>query len=438
MTMRGLGEEIAVLDGVDLPNYYDRGRVIDASAGANYSGGSSWPGDLPLTPSNAGLAGVDQDLIGTYDRIENYYNRGKVIDASAGANYSGGSSWPGDLPLTPSNAGLAGEMDTFAKNIAVPMEALLLQRYLVAIGVKLTPDGVWGKASEDAMARFSQQMDGGEFISNLADVKVAISPFARGRMVLIKKPEVLFKIINMMKDKARRGEALAGMPRHRIPGYYDRGAVIDASAGANYSGGSSWPGNLPLTPSNAGLAGFAGTGRASSPEGDDNDLIGYYNRGQVIDASAGANYSGGSSWPGNLPLTPSNAGLADYPGYYKVKGSVIDASAGANYSGGSSWPGNLPLTPSNAGLAGLGAMVPSDNVSDAAFKRKLYGNQISTFCRLCARDRVLAMKRAGMMALRAGNRSKAELIGRKLVGMRALRQNILRSTGVALPRSIAA
>lgn len=54
-----LSEEIAVLDGFEIPGYYNRGRVIDASAGANYSGGSSWPGDLPLTPSNAGLAGLD-------------------------------------------------------------------------------------------------------------------------------------------------------------------------------------------------------------------------------------------------------------------------------------------------------------------------------------------------------------------------------------------
>jgi hypothetical protein len=146
----------------NIPHYYSAGRVIDASAGANYSGGSSWPGDLPLTPSNAGLANVDQDL------VNGYYNRGRVIDASAGANYSGGSSWPGDLPLTPSNAGLAGSYE--------------------------------GRPLEDS--------------------------------------------------------DLYGSTMEAVPGYYNAGRVIDASAGANYSGGSSWPGDLPLTPSNAGLAGL--------------------------------------------------------------------------------------------------------------------------------------------------------------------------------------
>jgi hypothetical protein len=202
-------EEIAVLDGVNIPSYYNRGKVIDASAGANYSGGSSWPGDLPLTPSNAGLASADRDLV-------NYYTKNRVIDASGGANYSGGSSWPGDLPLTPSNAGLAD-----------------------------------------------------------ADLSQAAM---------------------------------------RIPGYYNAGKQIDASAGANYSGGSSWPGDLPLTPSNAGLAGTYDGMSIYGLDGHYGSTMeavpGYYDAGKQIDASAGANYSGGSSWPGNLPLTPSNAGLA--------------------------------------------------------------------------------------------------------------------------------
>ena len=431
--MRGLGEEIAVLEGFgDIPSYYDRGQVIDASAGANYSGGSSWPGNLPLTPSNAGLAGLgnaNEDLISYYDHLPNAYTRrGKVIDASAGANYSGGSSWPGDLPLTPSNAGLAGapisQMQDILKQTPVPIDALLLQRYMVAMGVKLVPDGVWGEGSFRAVAAVAKAEQPSLTMDEiLAATRKVFVPFARGRMVLITDPSILLKIFTLLKAKAERGEALAG-----IPSYYNRGSVIDASAGANYSGGSSWPGNLPLTPSNAGLA-----GDLASHVGDDDDLVGYYNRGQVIDASAGANYSGGSSWPGNLPLTPSNAGLAGYPGYYDA-GQVIDASAGANYSGGSSWPGNLPLTPSNAGLAGLGAMDPSDNVADRVLKSRLYGNQVPTFCRLCAQAKLKAMRAAGFRALKMGNRNQAELIGRKLLGMRAIRSNILRGTGIRLPR----
>lgn len=200
-------EEIAVLDGI--PDYYTKSRVIDASGGGNYSGGSSWPGDLPLTPSNAGLADVDRDLV-------NYYSKSRVIDASGGGNYSGGSSWPGDLPLTPSNAGLAD-----------------------------------------------------------ADLAQAA---------------------------------------RKIPGYYDAGKVIDPSAGGNYSGGSSWDRYLPLTPSNAGLAGTYDGRSIHALDGHYGSTMeavpGYYDAGKQIDASAGANYSGGSSWPGNLPLTPSNAGLA--------------------------------------------------------------------------------------------------------------------------------
>ena len=75
-------------------------------------------------------------------------------------------------------------------------------------------------------------------------------------------------------------------------------------------------------------------------------------RRNVIDASGGANYSGGSSYAPRLPLLPSSVGLAGIPSVLPTKRGVIDYSGGANYSGGSSWTSRLPLTPSNAGLAG--------------------------------------------------------------------------------------
>jgi hypothetical protein len=228
-----------------------------------------------------------------------------------------------------------------------------------------------------------------------------------------------------------------------IPTYYQRRNVIDASAGANYSGGSSWPGDLPLTPSNSGLADA------------DEDLLTYYEKMNVIDASAGANYSGGSSWPGDLPLTPSNSGLAgrdgmydghrvedidkhygssigslegensrNIPGYYN-RGPVIDASAGANYSGGSSWPGDLPLTPSNAGLAELALSEPLDGVSDAAFKTRLFANQCAVFDRLASQSKLKNLKRIALQARRSGDIGRANAIGRTIRSLRGLRRNIL-------------
>jgi hypothetical protein len=107
--MRSLGDEIAVLDGMDIPPEYSRRNVIDASSGANYSGGSSYAPGLPLLPSNAGLASADEDLARGYGIAAGVLPpRTGVIDASGGANYSGGSSYAPGLPLLPSNAGLAG------------------------------------------------------------------------------------------------------------------------------------------------------------------------------------------------------------------------------------------------------------------------------------------------------------------------------------------
>jgi hypothetical protein len=438
---RGLGEEIAVLDGLaDVPGYYDAGQVISPSAGGNYGGGSSWDSAIPLTPSNAGLAGLG---LASADLVS-YYDAGQVISPSAGADYSGGSSWDPALPLTPSNAGLAqADLDVLGK-IGAPAETLQLQRLLRAAGVQLTPDGVWGAGSARAVATWAMKRYGKptSMPEALMETNRTFVPFARGKMVFITKPKVLLEVLEEIKMKADRGEALAG-----IPGYYNAGQVISPSAGANYGGGSSWDPALPLTPSNAGLA-LA-----------DADLRNYYDAGQVISPSAGANYGGGSSWDSAIPLTPSNAGLAGLglanadlvsyydkiPGYYSQRG-VISPSAGADYSGGSSWDPALPLTPSNAGLAGLGQTDPSDAVSDKAFKTKLYGNQAATFCKLCAQAKLQAMKKAGILALRSGNRAKAEVIGRKLVGMRSLRQNILRGgspaqlaarrAGIALPTAI--
>jgi len=140
---------------------------------------------------------------------------------------------------------------------------------------------------------------------------------------------------------------------------------INASNGANYSGGSSYPENngIPLMTSSIGLAGMAAA---------DQDVLFAYNQ---INASNGANYSGGSSYPEQnaIPLMTSSIGLAgmgsmrgfadadllayangvgQIPNTLPARMNVLDASGGANYSGGSSYAPGLPLLPSSAGLAG--------------------------------------------------------------------------------------
>jgi hypothetical protein len=194
--MPHLGEEIAVLDGLELggldispaqseaasvqaSNVRIRKNVIDASSGANYSGGSSFPdsGRIPLMPSTVGLA--DADLLAYQKTVSVLPPRRNVIDPSMGANYGGGSSFPdsGGTPLLPSNAGLAGCVG--GCYAGVPLGEL------------------------DAYFGTSLSVQGRENV--------------------------------------------------RI-----RKNVIDASSGANYSGGSSFPdsGRIPLMPSTVGLAGL--------------------------------------------------------------------------------------------------------------------------------------------------------------------------------------
>jgi hypothetical protein len=303
-----LSEEIAVLDGFDgIPNEYNAGPQFDLTAGANYSGGSSWNPVMPLTPSNAGLAGADTDLEQAYSAgmrgrgrgIPDFYDAGSQFDITAGANYSGGSSWNPRMPLTPSNAGLAFVDDDLAQAYTSGM---------------------------------------------------------------------------------RRGG--------RIPNEYDAGPQFDITAGANYSGGSSWNPVMPLTPSNAGLAGTYDGHRLQ-------DLDGLY----------------GST-------------LGAIPNEYNA-GPQFDITAGANYSGGSSWNPVMPLTPSNAGLAELSAIEPMDGIFDNVFKARLFRNQIPAFTRLASQAQVLKLRNAAAAAARGGNRTKAEMLGMCLRKCRAMRRNIL-------------
>jgi hypothetical protein len=204
---------------------------------------------------------------------------------------------------------------------------------------------------------------------------------------------------------------------------------------------------MPLTPTQAGLASVPDLDLAqvySKGMRSLKSIPSDYNPGPQISPTAGANMTGGSSWDPNMPLTPTQAGLSGtYEGHklteiekyygstltagpaaYDV-GRQLDPTAGANYKGGSSWDPTMPLTPSNAGLAELSAVEPMDGIADKIFKSKLYTSQIPVFKRLASQAKVAGVKKTGIAALKQGNVNKAKLLGRVLQKMRAMRRGIL-------------
>jgi len=128
-----------------------------------------------------------------------------------------------------------------------------------------------------------------------------------------------------------------------------------------------------------------------------------------------------------MPLSEEIAvldGFDGIPNEYNA-GPQFDLTAGANYSGGSSWNPVMPLTPSNAGLAELSAIEPMDGIFDNVFKARLFRNQIPAFTRLASQAQVLKLRNAAAAAARGGNRTKAEMLGMCLRKCRAMRRNIL-------------
>ncbi|MFQ5339968.1 MAG: hypothetical protein ACE5F6_00320 [Anaerolineae bacterium] len=330
-----LGEEIAVLDGFDdlgqvyskdlnrlmaIPSYYETGPQFGVTAGQNLTGGSTWNPLLPLTPSNAGLAGADlppadADLMGAADAlaqrgkgyhraIPSSYNAGAVFDPTSGQNYKGGSSWDPLMPLTPSVSDLA----------------------------------------------------------QVPDVDLA---------------QVYTKNLNRLKG---------------IPNYYAVPNQFDITAGQNLTGGSTWDPLLPLTPSSAGLA--------DAYDG---------HRLEDIDKHYGST-------------------LDKMPGYYD-KGAQFDPSGG-QYSGGSSWDPRLPLTPSSSGLAELSIVEPMDGIFDNVFKAKLYRSQLPAFRRAASRGKLLAAKKKAVSALKRGDARSAAKYGSLVKRMRSMRRSILKPAGI--------
>jgi hypothetical protein len=267
--MSGLGEQIAVLDGLaamdpndgrigqqrasvtqyagaKMPGVTYRTNVLDASEGANYSGGSSYAVGLPLGPSTWGLAGLDAGrgfigpvppqawvgaaapFVAPYMRrlpgMGNIPNvlpqRRNVIDYSGGANYSGGSDWVPGLPLLPSSAGLA--------------DAIIKGGYgRAGLGAPFIQGG-YGRAGLGTTGSYVDE-----------DLAGAMEAVEFGRV--------------MDPSDGRIGQSRVAVDEYGkaiMPGVLARSNVLDASEGANYSGGSSYAAGLPLLPSSVGLAGL--------------------------------------------------------------------------------------------------------------------------------------------------------------------------------------
>jgi hypothetical protein len=194
---------------------------------------------------------------------------------------------------------------------------------------------------------------------------------------------------------------LDGLPFGEAEVVAARGAsALSIAAGGTVSGGSSWEPGIPTLYGSAGLAAdYDLTDKMDRLPNDlsnpERDFLNYMNdipinlpsRKKIIDASRGANYSGGSSYSPGLPLTPSNAGLAGAGSRlqnikeriamrqqmnlrvqqvgqnYQVRNNVIDPSAGANYGGGSTYYPGSPLLPSSAGLAEMEALDRLANIN---------------------------------------------------------------------------
>jgi hypothetical protein len=234
--MSGLGEQIAVLDGLGALDPSDgrigqtRARVdqyarlvrrnvlakrnmIQASGGANYAGGSTYFPGSPLLPSSAGLAGMFGDIPSV---LPHRYN---VISPSGGVNYGGGSSYAPGLPLLPSNAGLAASLI----------------------------DGGYGRAGLGAAL-----INGGYGRAGLGGTGTAVDED------LAAAAESIAVARRLDPNDGRIGQFAPQVDEYGnrvMPGVLARSNVIDPSEGANYGGGSSYAPRMPLLPSSAGLAG---------------------------------------------------------------------------------------------------------------------------------------------------------------------------------------
>lgn len=238
---RGFGDEIAVLDGLDVStvdgrigrtpatgaeyakkvahNLEFRQKVVDPSEGALYSGGSSYAAGIPLLPSTVGLAAADADLIqGGYGRaglgdsralIEGGYGR-----AGLGLGYQG-------VPLEATD-------QAFGSSISID-------------------DGRIGRkpaTGAEYAHQVSSQMEIRQHVldpSEGANYGGAANWPDSGGLPLL--PSTIGLADADLLNYSRVNSVLP-----------PRKGVIDPGGGALYSGGSSYTPSIPLLPSSAGLA----------------------------------------------------------------------------------------------------------------------------------------------------------------------------------------
>lgn len=236
--MSGLGEQIAVLDGLDAMDPND-GRIGQSRAAVDQYGRPVMPGVIARTG---------------------------MVSASGGQNYGGGSNYAPRLPLMPSSVGLAGG----------DADALIR--------------GGYGRAGLGA-----DLIEGGYGRAGLGMTNSSVDEDLAGAM------EAMETARASNDQDGRIGQSRAKVDEYGrpiMPGVLERSNVLDASGGANYSGGSNHAPRLPLMPSSVGLAGL-GNIPSVLPT-----------RKHVIDYSGGALYSGGSNYAPGLPMMPSSVGLA--------------------------------------------------------------------------------------------------------------------------------
>lgn len=226
--MSGLGEQIAVLDGLTI-----------APGDGNSGGGSSYPdsGRWPLLPSSAGLRGplgAQNDLeafaAATYPAdLPNVAPKKRVFASfGGGANYSGGSSYPD-----------SGRFPTWAQGGPGLADCGCKLNGLGTLPNVVPPGRVFASVSQGA------NRSGG---SNFPD---------GGRIPLLSST---IGLAGMLAGFGVAPSAAAAAAAALIaPGVLPPGRVFaSAPQGANYSGGSSYPdsGRFPLLSSTIGLAGF--------------------------------------------------------------------------------------------------------------------------------------------------------------------------------------
>ena len=354
-----------------------------------------------------------------------------TIDPSAGnANAYGGSNYPDGnaLPLLQSTVGLNG----FTSNKLLELPTLVFQQMLNALGAKIPEDGKYGKTTSDGLIRVVVQ-SGGDEPADAAKGAKSLVPFANGKAILIPTRVVdgLVKLMQKMSGATvLAGFAGAVAPKQKvfntIPNTYSMQNAINASGGANWSGGSAYPEEnaIPLMTSTIGLAAAdsdlmglsaAMDAKRTSAAQRSNmpDMPMGYSVHGVINASNGANYSGGSTYPEDnaIPLMTSTIGLAGF--------GVINASGGANYSGGSNWEPGLPLLTSTVGLVGLAQAADKFTKRRGTFRRTVTTGDLLTDAR-----RKIADVFASLRGVVANPRETADNKKRAMLLMSALKTKI--------------